>query len=58
MNIIDIDNTFNEKKEKYSNILTIGKSLNKGFAQLNQTEEIMYGSAIGTSSLTPKGKQL
>jgi len=58
MNIVDIDNTFNEKKEKYSSILTINKSLNQGFRQINQTEEIMYGSAIGTSSLTPKGKQL
>nr|URY18745.1 RNA-dependent RNA polymerase [Erysiphe necator associated mitovirus 37] len=57
-NVIDVDKVFSKERQKFDKLLTIGKSLEKGFSNINTLEEIMYGSATVESSLTPKGMQL
>lgn len=58
LNVIDVDKIYSKERQKYDKLLTIGKSLENGFSNINSTEEIMYGSATVESSLTPKGMQL
>jgi hypothetical protein len=58
LNVLDIDNLFNKERNKFNSLLTIGKSLEVGFSNINSLQEIMYGSATVESSLTPKGMQL
>jgi hypothetical protein len=58
LNVIDVDKIFSKERQKYDKLLTIGKSLEVGFSNINKTEEIYYGSATVESSLTPKGMQL
>ncbi|AHI43534.1 RNA-dependent RNA polymerase [Fusarium circinatum mitovirus 2-1] len=58
LNVIDVDKVFSKERSKYDRLLTIGKSLEVGFTNINKTDEIYYGSATVESSLTPKGMQL
>jgi hypothetical protein len=59
LNIIDIDHIYSPKsRNKYSTLMTIGKSLEEGFKCINETDEIYYGSATVESSISPIGMQL
>nr|WNK16433.1 MAG: RNA-dependent RNA polymerase [Fusarium oxysporum f. sp. cubense mitovirus 2] len=58
LNVIDVDKVFSKERSKFDHLLTIGKSLEVGFKNINNTDEIYYGSATVESSLTPKGMQL
>jgi hypothetical protein len=59
LNVIDVDHLYSPKsRNKFSSLMTIGKSLEEGFSNINKTEEIYYGSATVESSLSPKGMQL
>nr|QIQ28428.1 putative RNA-dependent RNA polymerase [Fusarium sacchari mitovirus 1] len=58
LNVLNVDNIYSKERQKYDSLLTIGKSLEVGFSNINSTEEIMYGSATVESSLSPKGMQL
>jgi hypothetical protein len=58
LNVIDVDKIFSKERQKFDKLLTIGKSLEVGFSNINKTEEIYYGSATVESTLTPKGMQL
>jgi hypothetical protein len=49
---LNIDNVFNKERNKTLELLNTGKIFNLGFKQINETDEIYYGSATVESTYT------
>jgi len=50
--LLDIDSFFNKDRNKILDLMNMGKIFKKGISNINQNEEIMYGSATAESTFT------
>jgi len=50
--LLDIDSFFDKDRNKILDLMNMGKIFKKGISNINQNEEIMYGSATAESTFT------